>query len=150
MGPAKGGGSRKKNEQPIRRLSLPENGDRYQALEAPRPGVATMVLFAGTTPLDVADEVVESWFKSLPELPLPAGGDKMAVWLDNFQEQVRDRDRLRDFGVVGATTRSRAGRDSSSACSESRGVRIRGQLCPHRRQVMSVMLRWPFPSHAIA
>jgi hypothetical protein len=63
--------------------------------------VATIVLFATTAPLSVPDEMVKTWFESLPPLPLPPGGDRAAVWFDNFVE-VKDPLRLRTFGVVGS------------------------------------------------
>jgi hypothetical protein len=67
--------------------------------------VATVVLFARPTPLDVPDEVVRKWFEGLPDLPLPAGGERAAVGhpegRDDYVE-VRDPDRPRTFGVVGA------------------------------------------------
>jgi hypothetical protein len=93
--------SRPVREEPVGRVSLPPNtGDRYTAPEA-KPGVATVVLLARPTPLDVPDEVVRTWFEGLDELPLPAGGEHAAVWFDDYVE-VRDPDRLRTFGVVGS------------------------------------------------
>lgn len=65
-------------------VSLPPNkGERWRAPKA-KPGVATMVLFARPIPLDVPDDVLEQCFKSLPELPLPPGGDRSAVWFDDY------------------------------------------------------------------
>lgn len=96
-----GWGSRPADEQPVERVSLPRNvGNRYTAPKA-KPGVATIVLLARATPLEAPDDVVKTWFESLPDLPLPAGGDGAAVWFDNFIE-VRDPLRLRTFGEVGA------------------------------------------------
>ena len=81
-------------EEPVNVVSLPPNkGNRYTAPTA-KPGVATMVLFATPTPLDVSDEVVEKWFKDLAELPLPPEGDGVAVWFDDFAPTT-DSDRLR-------------------------------------------------------
>ncbi len=98
---AKGWGSRPAKEEPVGKLSLPSNvGNRYTA-PAAKPGVATMVLFARSTPLDVPDDVVRGWFENLPELPLPPGGDSVAVWFDDYVE-VRDLGRLRTFGEVGS------------------------------------------------
>jgi hypothetical protein len=51
--------------------------------------------------LDVPDEVVRKWFEELPDLPLPADGERAAVWFDDYVE-VRDPDRPRTFGVVGS------------------------------------------------
>jgi hypothetical protein len=99
--PEKGWGSRPAQEGRVGRVSLPGSaGNRYTAPDA-RPGVATMVLFARPTPLDVSDDVVRKWFEGLPELPLPAGGEQAAVWFDNYVE-ARDPDRPRTFGVVGS------------------------------------------------
>jgi len=99
--PRTGWGSRPSKEQPIDRISLPANvGNRYTAPVA-RPGVATMVLLARATPLEATDEEIKAAFESLPELPLPAGGDGAAVWFDNFIE-ARDPLRLRTFGEVGS------------------------------------------------
>jgi serine/threonine protein kinase len=99
--PTTGWGSRPAEEKPVGRVSLPRTaGNRYTAPEA-KVGVATMVLFARPTPLDAPDEVVRGWFENLPELPLPVGGEKAAVWFDDYVE-VRDPDRLRTFVEVGA------------------------------------------------
>jgi hypothetical protein len=97
----KGWGSRPAKEEKVGRVSLPPNaGKRYTAPDA-KPGVATMVLFARPTPLDVPDEEVRRWFEGLPDLPLPPSGTKAAVWFDDYVE-VRDPDRPRTFGEVGA------------------------------------------------
>jgi hypothetical protein len=97
----KGWGSRPAEEEPVGRVSLPPNaGLRYTAEDA-RPGVATMVLFARPTPLDVPDLVLKGWFEGLHDLPLPRGGEQAAVWFDNYVE-VRDWERVRTFGTVGS------------------------------------------------
>jgi hypothetical protein len=99
--PEVGWGSRPAQEQRSGSVSLPRDaGNRYKAPDA-KPGVATMVLFARPTPLDVPDEVVRGWFETLPDLPLPAGGERAAMWFDDYVE-VRDPDRLRTFVEVGA------------------------------------------------
>jgi serine/threonine protein kinase len=99
--PEKGWCSRPKEEMPVRRVSLPPNaGNRYTS-PAAAPGVATMVLFARPTPLEVPDDVVRGWFEKLPELPLPPNGEHAAVWFDNYVS-VNDSDRPRSFKVVGA------------------------------------------------
>jgi hypothetical protein len=99
--PQVGWGSRPAKEERVGRVSLPPSaGNRYTAPDA-RPGVATMVLFACPEPLGVPDEVVRRWFEGLPDLPLPAGGERAAVWFDDYVE-VRDPDRPRTFGVVGS------------------------------------------------
>jgi hypothetical protein len=99
--PEKGWGTRPVNEERVSRVSLPPNArERYTAEDA-KPGVATMVLFARPTPLDVPDEVLRQWFEGLPDLALPAGGEKAAVWFDDYVE-VRDPDRVRTFGTVGS------------------------------------------------
>jgi serine/threonine protein kinase len=96
-----GWGSRPAKEEPVGAVSLPPSaGNRYTAPDA-RPGVATIVLFARPTPLDVPDEEVRKWFEDLPDLPLPAGGEQAAVWFDDYVE-VRDPDRPRTFGEVGS------------------------------------------------
>ncbi len=80
---------------------LPPNlGNRYTAPDA-KPGVATVVLLATPEPLPYSDEVIQAWFKGLPELKLPPGGEQAAVWFDNFL-QVQDPSRQRTFGVVGS------------------------------------------------
>jgi serine/threonine protein kinase len=90
-------GTRPAVEEPSGRVSLPRNkGDRWRAPKA-KPGVATMVLFARPTPLDVPDEVLEQWFKSLPELPLPPDGDGAAVWFDDYSVVNTDPSRRRGF-----------------------------------------------------
>jgi serine/threonine protein kinase len=98
----KGWGSRPPREDPVGRVSLPRNllKPRYIAPDA-KPGVATIVLFARPTPLEVPDEEVRKWFEELPDLPLPAGGEQAAVWFDDYVE-VRDPDRPRTFGEVGS------------------------------------------------
>jgi hypothetical protein len=63
--------------------------------------VATVVMLASPTPLDVSDDVVKGWFEALPELALPANGNSAAVWFENFTE-VNEPDRLRTFEKVGA------------------------------------------------
>jgi hypothetical protein len=88
-------------EKPLGKISLPPNvGKRYTATDA-APGVATMVLLARTTPLDVRDEELRACLEKLPDLPLPAGGEGAAVWFDDYVE-VRDPFRRRTFGVVGS------------------------------------------------
>jgi hypothetical protein len=80
----KGWGSRPVHEEPTGRVSLPDNAkDAYTAPDA-KPGVATMVLLARPTPLDVPDDVVRGWFEALPDLPVPPGGEKAAAWFDNY------------------------------------------------------------------
>ena len=97
--PREGWGTRPATEEPVGRLSLPRDAaNRYTAPDA-KPGVATIVLFARPTPLDVPDETVRKWFEELPELPLPPGGETGAVWFDNYVE-VREADRPRTFGEV--------------------------------------------------
>jgi hypothetical protein len=99
--PKAGWGSRPAREEPVGRVSLPpDTGNRYTAPKA-KPGVATMVLFARPTPLDVPDDEVRRWFEGLPDLALPRGGEHAAVWFDDYVE-VRDLDRLRTFGEVGS------------------------------------------------
>jgi hypothetical protein len=99
--PKNGWGSRPQKEETVGRVSLPPNaGSRYTAPDA-MPGVATMVLFARPTPLDVSDEELRNWFEGLPDLPLPTGGEQAAVWFDDYVE-VRDPDRPRTFGEVGS------------------------------------------------
>jgi hypothetical protein len=97
----KGWDSRPAKEEMVGNLRLPRNPERpwYRAPRA-KPGVASMVLFARPTPLDVPDEVVKQWFAELPELPLPSGGEHAAVWFDDYLE-VRDPDRARTFELVG-------------------------------------------------
>src|SRR5262249_54627086 len=95
-----GGGGRRAQEEGAGGVSRPPNaGNRYTAPDA-KPGVATMVLFARPTPLDVPDEEVRKWFAGLPDLPLPPGGEQAVVWFDDYVE-VRDSDRPRTFGEVG-------------------------------------------------
>jgi hypothetical protein len=95
--PKVGWGSRPAKEEPTNRVSLPSNvGSGYTAPTA-KPGVAMMVVFARQTPLNVSDDVVKGWFEGLPDLPLPLGGDKAAVWFDDFVE-VHDPLRRRTFG----------------------------------------------------
>jgi len=99
--PAIGWNSRPEVEEPLTKISLPANkGNRYTAPDV-SAGVATMVLFACPTPLEASDDEVRGWFEQLPELPLPAGGETVAVWFDDYVE-VRDPLRLRTFGVVGS------------------------------------------------
>jgi hypothetical protein len=98
----KGWGSRPAKEEPVGQRSLPPSaGNKYTAPDA-KPGVATIVLLASPTPLDVPDSFFKECFEGLPDLPLPAGGEQAAVWFDNFVE-VQDPDRARTFGVVGSS-----------------------------------------------
>jgi len=60
-----------------------------------------MVLLARPSPWDMADEELRRRLEALPDLPLPPGGERAAVWFDNFVE-VREPARLRTFGVVGS------------------------------------------------
>ena len=81
---AKGWGSRPAAEKLESVVSLPPNkANRYTA-PAAKPGVATMVLIATATPLTEPDEVLKGWFEGLPNLPLPSGGEGVAVWYDDF------------------------------------------------------------------
>lgn len=86
--------SRPAKEEMVSKLSLPRNaGVRYRAPKA-QPGVATIVMFARPTPLDVPDAEVKRWFEGLPDLPLPPGGETGVVWFDNYVE-TKDANRLR-------------------------------------------------------
>jgi hypothetical protein len=93
--------SRPAKEEKVGRVSLPRNVGKCWTVKNPKEGVATMVLFARPTPLDVPDEEVRRWFEGLPDLPLPAGGEQAVVWFDDYVE-VRDPDRPRTFGEVGS------------------------------------------------
>lgn len=98
---ARGWGTRPAAEQPAAAVSLPSNkANRYTAPRA-KPGVATMVLCARPAPLDVSDDAVEGWFRELPEVARPPGGDGAAVWFDGYTE-VKEPARLRTFGEVGS------------------------------------------------
>jgi len=98
--PKMGWGSRPTDEKPVSKVSLPPKlSNRYTASTA-MPGVATMVLFARPTPLDVPDVEVEKWFKNLPELPLPPRGDNAAIWFDNYLESSDPSRRRSGFGEV--------------------------------------------------
>jgi hypothetical protein len=98
--PERGWGTRPAKEEPRDRLRLPATaGETYRAPNA-KPGVATMVLFARPTPLDVPDDEVRKWFEQLPDLPLPPGGEGSAVWFDDYAE-CADPDRPRTFQRVG-------------------------------------------------
>jgi hypothetical protein len=70
----------------------------YTAPDA-RPGVATIVMFARPTPLDVPHEVVRGWFESLPELELAREDVGAAVWFDDFRKVTDDDRRRGTFGV---------------------------------------------------
>jgi hypothetical protein len=96
----RGWGSRPAAEEQVARLRLPQDvkNQFYRAPDA-KPGVATIVLFARTKPLDVPDEEVRKWFEGLPDLPLPPGGEHAAVWFDDYVE-VKDPDRPRTFAEV--------------------------------------------------
>jgi serine/threonine-protein kinase len=101
--PVKGWGSRPANEGPVPRLSLPPAArDLYEADEA-KPGVATMVLLARPTKLDVPDAEVRRWFEALPDLPLPPGGERGVVWFDNYVAVTGDPTRHGTFRVVPAS-----------------------------------------------
>jgi len=91
--------TRPKSEEKTNRVSLPPNAAKWYTAPAAKPGVATIVLFACSTPLEGPDERVEKWFKELPELPLPSGGNGVAIWFDDYLE-THDPNRLRTFGVV--------------------------------------------------
>jgi hypothetical protein len=96
-----GWGSRPAKEQPVRKISLPANaGMRYTA-PLVKPGVATMLLLARAARWNIADSELKTRLESLPDLPLPPGGDQAAVWFDNFVE-VRELPRARTFGVAGS------------------------------------------------
>jgi serine/threonine protein kinase len=96
----KGWGSRPATEERVGSVKLPRNAATpwYEA-PAGKPGVATIVLIARQTPLDVPDEDLRRWFEELPELPLTAGGEQAAVWFDDYVE-VQDPDRARTFKLV--------------------------------------------------
>src|SRR5262249_56943087 len=88
--PEKGWGSRPGREEPVAKVSLPPNtGNRYRASKA-QPGVATMVVLARPTPLDVEDSVVRGWFEALPSLPLPPGGERGEMRFDNYVAAAND------------------------------------------------------------
>jgi hypothetical protein len=90
-------GSRPAEETPTPTVSLPTIvSDRFTAPPA-NAGVATFVLFARPTRLEATNEEVKRWFAGLPDLPLPPGGERVAVWFDNYQE-ANDPGRTRTFG----------------------------------------------------
>ena len=98
--PERGWGTRPAAEEPVTRVSLPTAaGLRYTAPDA-KPGMATMVVLARPTPLDVPDEVVRGWFESLPDLPLPPGGERGVVWFDDYTPVTGDPNRKGTFKVV--------------------------------------------------
>ncbi|WP_088253271.1 serine/threonine protein kinase [Fimbriiglobus ruber] len=100
--PKVGWGSRPAKEHPEKWVHLPSTAGIGYTAPLAKPGMATMVMFARQTPLDVSDDVVKGWFGGLPDLPLPPGGDEAAVWFDNFVEvrDPRDTSRRRTFGEV--------------------------------------------------
>jgi hypothetical protein len=93
-------GTRPAKEEPRGRLSLPLDVSKRWTAPAAKPGVTTMVLFACEKPLDVSDEMLDKWFRDLPQLPLPQGRDDGVMWFDNY---TTPDDPLRGpFGVVDA------------------------------------------------
>lgn len=100
--PTKDKGTRPEREEPIGSVSVPAaSGRTYRAKDA-KPGVATIVLLARATPLDVTDDVVRGWFEALPTLPLPPGGERGAVWFDDYVAVAGDAQRTRTFEEVEA------------------------------------------------
>jgi hypothetical protein len=97
--PTKGWGSRPTEERPVNRVSLPRIATNAYTAKGARAGVATIVLLAGPTPLDVTDKVLKDCFERLPDLPLPPGGQAGVVWFDDFHE-VHDPERPRTFQEV--------------------------------------------------
>ncbi|QJX00765.1 serine/threonine-protein kinase [Frigoriglobus tundricola] len=91
--------TRPAQEESVGTLNLPRGAQSYLAPKS-RPGVATMVLLARPTPLDVPDSQVKGWFEALPDLPLPPGGDTGVVWFDDFTPSA-DPFRRRTFETVG-------------------------------------------------
>jgi hypothetical protein len=99
--PEKGWESRPAKEERTGRVVLPRTRGKLYTAEHAKPGVATMVLFARSTPLDVPDGVVRQWFEDLPELSLPPGGDHAAVWFQDYLE-LREPEWIRTFGIRGS------------------------------------------------
>ena len=91
--------TRPAKEVTVSSLTLPNGIERYRAPNA-RPGVATMVLLARPTPLDVPDGEVKKWFEALPELPLPSGREDGVMWFDDYTPS-KDPDRRGNLEVVG-------------------------------------------------
>ena len=91
-----------------------------------------MVMLVRPTPLDVPDDVVRAWFEKLPDLPLPEGGDRAAVWFDDFAE-ANDPTRTRTFDVVGSDDPFAKWQLSSLLPIRER--RSRSPLRSHRSQV---------------
>ena len=91
--------TRPAQEEPVGKLNLPSGERSYRAPKA-RPGVATMVLLARPSPLDIPDSQVRTWFESLPDLPLPPGGEGGVVWFDDYAPST-DPLRRRTFEAVG-------------------------------------------------
>ena len=89
--------TRPAKESPVAEVRVPTPGHVYYAPHA-KQGVATIVLFARPTPLDVPHEVVRGWFENLPELKLALEDEGAAVWFDDFRK-VTDDDRRGTFGV---------------------------------------------------
>ena len=120
-------GTRPAKEEAVGKVNLPPDGtNRYHAPKA-KPGVATIVMFACSAPLDVSDDVVKEWFEALPDLPLPAGGDGAAVWFDDFVE-TNDPLRPRTFGVVGSD-------DAFAQWQSQLKKAARGQACSSKSAV---------------
>jgi serine/threonine protein kinase len=90
--------TRPATESPVPRIRVPEPGRVYSARDA-KPGVATVVLFARRTPLDVPHGVVRAWFESLPELVLAPEDEGAAVWFDDFRKVTGDDLRRGTFVV---------------------------------------------------
>jgi serine/threonine protein kinase len=90
-------GPRPTEESATGTVSLPTQAiDRYTA-QPSQSGVSTFVLFARSSPLEATNDEVKAWFVGLPDLPLPPGGERVAVWFDNYVE-ARDPGRMRTFG----------------------------------------------------
>jgi hypothetical protein len=98
--PSRGWGSRPKEEHPVGSIQLPTSPVNRYVIPRSVRGVAAIVLLASTTPLDVPDDVVASWFSERADLPIPRGAEDVAVWFDNFTE-VREPGRQRTFKLAG-------------------------------------------------
>ena len=85
-------GSRPSEEKPASELQLPSATQNW-TITNDLSGVATLIVLARPTRLDVSDDVVRGWFTGLPPIPLPEGEGTAAIWFNNYVRVTDDPDR---------------------------------------------------------
>jgi serine/threonine protein kinase len=97
--PEHGWGTRRVRESRTSFVTAPDNSDESYKAPKAKAGIATMVMLATASPLDVPATELQQWFESLPDLPSLSGDERAAIWFDNYLPVTNDIHRTRTFQV---------------------------------------------------